>query len=192
MNDGISLADIKAVTDDNGFGGGGALWVVLLFLIAAGNGGFGMFGNRNDGALNTDFAVIERKLDSISNGLCDGFFALNNSVKDGFYSNARDIQTVAAQNQQCCCETNRNIDAVRYEAAQNTAAINENINAQVQRVLDKMCADRTADLQDRNWQLRLDAALGNVVRYPSATTYTAGYNPCYSGMYNAQCGCGCC
>lgn len=40
---------------------------------------------------------------------------------------------------------------------------------------------------DQLKQLELQASLGNVVRYPSATTYTAGYSPCF----NQGCGCDC-
>lgn len=44
----------------------------------------------------------------------------------------------AAASQQlatCCCETQRAIDGVNYNAAQNTASINANTTAAVQKVL---------------------------------------------------------
>ena len=84
----MTPADIAAVTNNNGgfgFGGdGGAWWIIILFLFVfcgwggnwAGNG----FGNGNSGGvvdgyvLTSDFANIERKIDSVNQGLCDGFY----------------------------------------------------------------------------------------------------------------------
>ena len=64
------------------FGDGNWLWIIVVFalLFGWGNGGFG--GNRGgqgsavDGyVLTSDFANIERKIDVVNNGLCDGFYA---------------------------------------------------------------------------------------------------------------------
>ena len=46
MNDGYSLADLAAVNNE-GFGGNGAWWIIILFLFAFMNGGFG-FNNVGD------------------------------------------------------------------------------------------------------------------------------------------------
>ena len=95
-----SLADIAAATgnDRNNsgmWGGDWSAWIIIFLIFAAfgwGNGGFGGFGGGgNSGAadnyvLASDFSMLsrqlsdgfnsqERKLDSISNGLCDGFYA---------------------------------------------------------------------------------------------------------------------
>ena len=65
-----------------GWGDNGALWLIVLFLfIFAGGWGNG-FGNNagNSGGvvggyvLTSDFANIERKIDSVNQGLCDGFY----------------------------------------------------------------------------------------------------------------------
>lgn len=34
--------------------------------------------------LTSDFASIERKLDNVNNGLCDGFYAMNTGMLNGF------------------------------------------------------------------------------------------------------------
>lgn len=129
----------------------------------------------------------------ITYGLSDSTYALNNAIQQGFNAMQRDLFGVQrdimgtgyqlgseiAQNrfaaQQCCCEqkqaiatlgyeTNRNIDAVRYENAQNTCAI---VNAvkedgektralivanQIQDLRDKL-ADRDRDLQTAKFDL---------------------------------------
>ena len=67
-----------------GFGGDGAWWIIILFLFVFcgwGNNGWGNNGNYGAGGvmdgyvLTSDFATVERKLDSVNNGLCDGFYA---------------------------------------------------------------------------------------------------------------------
>ena len=81
------------------------------------------------------------------------------------------------QRQSCCCETNRNIDSVKYENAVNTAAINANTTAQTQKILDAIAGNRMADMQNQINQLQLQAATCNVMRFPNQWTYAGGYFP---------------
>ena len=74
-----------------GWGGDGAWWIVLFLIFAAFGGwgnGFGFGGGGNgvmDGyVLTSDFANIERKLDAVNNGICDGFYAMNTGLLNGF------------------------------------------------------------------------------------------------------------
>lgn len=105
---GYSLADIAAATGNNGrnndgFGGDGIWAWVLIFLIFA-FGGWGRngngFGGTGSGAtdnyvLASDFATLqrqidsstatlERKADATQQGLCDGFYAMNTGMLNGF------------------------------------------------------------------------------------------------------------
>ena len=72
-------------------------WIIGLAIIGALFGGFGGngFGGGNRGGfygggiaenytLATDFATLERKLDGVNNGLCDGFYAQNTNMLTGF------------------------------------------------------------------------------------------------------------
>lgn len=152
MNDGLSAADIMALTrEGDGMNG---MWnnpFVYLVWLAVLGGGNGLFGNRTselqnavtrsdlfEGFNNQD---VNGQLRGITNGICDGFYALNSGLKDGFYATQTGmkdgfygVQGALAENrfaqQNCCCETNRNIDAVRYEGAQNTCAITNAIHAE--------------------------------------------------------------
>lgn len=104
-----------ALGRDSGTGGNGnnanngwgdAWWIVVLLIF--GWGGFGNgFGNRNNGGssssgaadgyiLTTDFANIERKLDGVNNGLCDGFYSVNTSF--GNLNNTLAQNTAQLQN----------------------------------------------------------------------------------------------
>lgn len=173
MNEGLSAGDILALTKNNEEGMWNNPFIYLVWLAVLGNGG--LFGGRGDAAVqgaltrsdlyegfNTQ--EINGQLRGITNGICDGFYAVNSGMKDGFYG----IQGALAENrfasQQCCCETNRNIDAVRYEGAQNTCAITNAIHAEgeatralinanvMQELRDKLEA-RDRDVMVRDFQL---------------------------------------
>ena len=185
--DNYSLADIRAATgaDENGWGGGGAWWIIILFLFMFGMGGGGWgWGNRNNDALTRaemqqgfDTQEITRKLDGINYGICDGFYAQNTTMLNGFAgvtSAVRDAQFAA---QQCCCETNRTIDSVRYDAQKNTCDITTAIHAEGEATRALIQKNEMQNLRDRLQQMELREAMCGVVRYPMATTYTSGGNP---------------
>ena len=196
-----SLADIAAVTKDNDFGGASWIWVIVLFLF--------MFGwNRNG---NTEQPVTESSLCSAMNfnnlenavgRLSDNenlhMMQLSQGLATVGYENLRNFadtqQTIqngdyAISNQlsDCCCKTQRAIDGVNYNNAMNTAAINENTTAQIQKVIDELKQDKIDTLQAQVSKLQLDSALCGVIRYPMSTAWSAGSNP----FFNAGYGCGC-
>lgn len=96
-NEGYSLADIAAATGNNNdtWGGNGAWWIIILFLFAF-TGGWGNNNGCNNNCASTgsgitdgyiltsDFANIERKIDGVNQGLCDGFYAMNTGMLNGF------------------------------------------------------------------------------------------------------------
>ena len=90
----LSAADVAAVTrnnDNGGMFGNDWAWIVILLLFGWGGRGYGGgFGGGYGGGvgenyiLATDFATIERKLDSVNSGICDSTFALNNTINGNF------------------------------------------------------------------------------------------------------------
>ena len=141
MTEGLSAADIMALTKDSD--GMGNIWsnpfIYLVWLAVLGGGG-GLFGNRNaevQGALTRSDLFegftsqdVNGQLRGITNGICDGFYAVNSSLKDGFYGTQSAIAESRFAAQQCCCDTNRSIDAVRFDAAKNTCEITNAIHAE--------------------------------------------------------------
>lgn len=106
------------------------------------------------------------------------------AIKDGNAALIREFGTVESaltalggKQQECCCNTLRAIDSVNYNGAVNTAAINANTTAQVQKVLDAIAGNRMADMQSQINALQLQNAMSGVMRFPSAWTYTGGYFP---------------
>ena len=185
--DNYSLADIRAATgaEENGWGGGGAWWIIILFLFMFGIGGGGWgWGNRGNDALTRaemqqgfDTQEITRKLDGLSYGMCDGFYAQNTTMLNGFAGVTAAVRDAQFAAQQCCCETNRNIDSVRYDAQKNTCDITTAIHAEGEATRALIQKNEMQNLRDRLQQMELREAMCGVVRYPMATTYTSGGNP---------------
>ena len=205
-----------------GYGWGGGMWFAWILILFVLMGGWGNgFGGRNaqacfDVASQFDYQDIKNGVRGIQQGLCDGFYAQNTTMLQGFNGMQRDLcQGFAAINaginenrfaqQQCCCELNRNVDNVRYENAQNTCAITTNATGNTQRILDKLCqmeanakdqriADLTASLQAANGQisqLSQTANIINAVRPFPIPAYQV-QSPYVGNGYAYGCGCGGC
>lgn len=195
MDTGVSLADIAAVTDktnDGMFSGsGGGMWIfALLILLLIGGGGF--FGNRGPvtngepvteaGLCNAmNFNNLENAVGRLSDSLQADYMGLQNGICNLGYETLRNFGATQNQLAQCCCETQRAIDGVNYNAATNTAAINANTTAQTQRVLDAIQQNKIETLQSQISQLQLQSAMCGVIRYPNASTYSAGAGPFFNG-----------
>ena len=182
--------------NSGGFGwGGDGAWLIILFLIFAvfGWGGNGWGNNSNGGGvvdgyvLTSDFANVERKIDSVNQGLCDGFYqqaqlvnGTNMAMANGFAQAelSRSNQQAALMQQlnamqmqaaNCCCENRAAIAQVRYDMAtqacdtrntvQNaTRDIMENQNANSRAILDFLTQSKLSDLQAENQGLKLAAS----------------------------------
>lgn len=149
-----------------GWGGDGAWWIVLFLIFAAFGGwgnGFGFGGGNNGGGvvdgyvLASDFANIERKMDLINGGLCDGFYAVNNSLLTGF-GNAelsrcnqqaalmQQLNNMAMQAQECCCENRAAIAQVRYDMATQACDTRNTVQNSTRDIIDAMnCGFRSID-----------------------------------------------
>lgn len=193
QGNGYSLADIAAATgrDGDGFGAGsGAWWIIILFLFCfagwGGNyGGFGGGSGVTDGyVLASDFSNIERKIDGVNNGLCDGFYTMNTGMLNGFsniqmggmqntYEITNRLSDMAATNATCCCETQRQIERGFADLGYNLATqecqtrqvindatrdIIDTNNANTRSILDFLTQDKIATLQAENQSLKFAAS----------------------------------
>lgn len=209
-----------------GFGGDGAWFLIILFLFAfCGWGGNGWGNNGNSGGvvdgyvLASDFSNIERKMDLINGGLCDGFYAVNNTLLTGFGNaelsranqQAALMQQLSAMQMQaanCCCENRAAIAQVRYDMAtqacdtrntvQNaTRDIVENQNANSRAILDFLTNSKMRDLESANQELRLAASQAAQNNYlisqlrPTPIPAYASCNP-WAGSYTGCSGCSGC
>lgn len=194
MTDGLSASDIALLNGNgrnngDGFGDGNGWWIILFFLCMFGWGGrgFGGFGGNNgsgsavDGYLLTsDFANIERKIDGVNNGLCDGFYTqaqLVNGVNMNIMQGNNALQSQLAQ---CCCDIREGISGINYNLATQACGIGRQIesgfaqtnynmaaqNCQTlqaidkvgDRVIDYLANEKMQSLRDENQALRLAAS----------------------------------
>ena len=179
------------------------MWMIAIFALMGG-GGFG-WGNRGNGLTQAEMQAGFNHQDEmgqirgITYGLSDSTFALNNSILNAHSGLEKtimqgnyDLGSQLAENrfaqQQCCCETNRNIDSVKAENYQNTCTITSAIHEEaektralitantMQELRDKL-ADRDRDLQSATFnlsQVMQSAALVNQLRpYPTPAYITA-------------------
>lgn len=183
-----------------GWGDGGWLWIIVVFalLFGWGNNGFGGGFGGNGGYVATaatqadiqrgfDNSAVISKLDGITNGLCDGFYAVQNGMngintnilQTGFgiqqainadtvsgMQNTNSIQAtltnMAAQNASCCCETQRQIERgfadTNYNMATQACQTRQAIADSTRSILDYLRQDKLATLQAENNDLRRAAS----------------------------------
>lgn len=198
------------MTDETTSCFGGGFWIfalVVLVLIVVmcmrgglGFGGGGMppnFATSADVQRATDFAALERQNNESVAATRQGVYDVAAAVKDGNYNilgELRDLESASnagfAQQQICCCETNRNIDSVRYDMSNFAAAIKESQTAGVQKILDQLAANRYGDLERAyNQQVIQQTVQQATCGIPKASPYAyqlapgwapvPGYGPCW-------------
>ena len=183
-SNGYSLADIAAATGNNGangdfFGGNGAWWIIILFLFVFtgwGNGNWGGYGVGAQGAadnyvLASDFATLQRQLsdgfnslerkeDTINNGLCDGFYAQNTTLLNGFSGvqgqisqGIADVTSTVTNGFNTQNLTNlQNSNAIQRDIYANTVSGNQNTTA-IQNQLAQCCCDLKSLFADTNYNM---------------------------------------
>ena len=160
----------------NNWNDGSCLWfLIVVFAIFGGWGnGFGGFGGGTNGGVGSeiqrgfDNQAVVSKLDGISNGLCDGFYAMNNSMLTGFngintnimqtgygiqqavnadtVANMQNTNALQSQLANCCCETREAIQGVNYNMATNTCALQNTMNNNTRDIIDSQQAGTRAIL----------------------------------------------
>lgn len=159
----------------NNWNDGSWLWfLIVVFAIFGGWGnGFGGFGGTNGGVGSEiqrgfDNSAVISKLDGISNGLCDGFYAMNNSMLTGFngintnimqtgygiqqavnadtVANMQNTNALQSQLANCCCETREAIQGINYNLATNTCALQNTMNSNTRDIIDSQQAGTRAIL----------------------------------------------
>lgn len=206
----------------NGFMNGDGFWAIILLAIIFGWGGngYGFGGGRQsaggvmDGyVLTSDFANIERKLDNVESGLCDGFYAMNTGMLNGFagvtnaittggYDTRNAISDLSAQLASCCCNTQSAIKDTQFAIATQTNALQQSLctgfrdvidnnNANTRSILDFLVKDKIDTLTAENQGLRLKASQteqNSFLISQLRPTAVPAYLTC--SPYQSVCGCG--
>ena len=165
----VMTMPVAPTSANGGFGGfgGDGWWIILFFIVLFGWGGNN--GGVMDGyVLTSDFANIERKLDNVNNGLCDGFYAMNTgmlngfagvtqAVTNGFYSSElsrcnqqaalmQQLNAMQMQAQECCCENRAAIAQVRYDMATQACDTRNTVQNATRDIIDNANSNSKAIL----------------------------------------------
>lgn len=200
--DNLTASDVALLNRDGVDGCGSMIW--LFAILALMGGGFGNGWGNGAGNANAIQADVNRGFDNqnlqaqtrdilaaVTSGTAQSVAASNQVyhdvvgyVGDKYMELQRDIAALAvgqanalANQNQCCCSIQRSIDGVNYNTAMQTAQINANTTAQVQKLADLITGNRMDDMQNRINHLELQNQLAGVIRYPNGFTYNAGNNP---------------
>ena len=227
---GLTASDVALLSGRNGnndgFGDNGSWWVIIFLIFAfmgwgRGNNGFGGgngLGAMDNYVLASDFATIQRQLSDgfgdltaqsryIQNGICDGFYAMNTSLLNGFagtnnaimtngYETRNAIQGVSSQLANCCCSLEKGQMETNYLNAQNTCALQNTMNMNTRDIVDTVNANYRAlhdeivanRIEDKNAQITAQQNEINALRLSASQSAQNAYllselKPCPSPSY---------
>ena len=213
-NSGYSLADIAAVTGNGnnnggygGFGGDGA-WILLLFILALAGGWGNGNGFGGNGGTNSE---IQRGFDQ--SAVINSLSGINTAINTGF-SNAevsrcntqanilQTLNTIAMNQQNCCCENRAGLADLKYtiatENCADRAAISDALRdvitsntANTQAILDKLCQQEIDALKAQNQQLQMQSYLASLAASQAQQTaeLRQGQQAAVDSLYNRMSTC---
>lgn len=133
-------------------------------------------------------------VNQIQRDLCQGFSGINANITATNTNLGNQLSENRFAQQQCCCEINRNIDAVRFENTQNACNIIQANDRNTQRIVDTITQNEMQALRDslQTAQLTLSNTMqtNNILSqlqplprpsYITSSPYTAA-NYCGCGM----------
>lgn len=187
-DNGLSAADVAAVAGDNrGFGGwnDGSFWIIILFLFAfMGNGwgnGYGC-GNGSEVQRGFDQQAVMAGISGLNSTVANGFANAEVSRCNTQANLMNQLNTIAMNQQNCCCENRAGLADLKYtvatEACADRTTFNNGVrdiiaanNASTQAILDKLCQQEIDALKTENANLQTQINLANL--QASQTNQTA-------------------
>lgn len=166
------------------------------------SGGFGGAGSGAANMISNDFMYtnLNNTLDRGFTQIANQNYGIQKDLCQGFNTTQAEIANSRFAAQQCCCETNRNIDALRYENAKSACDIVNAIHEDGQATRALMTQNTIQELRDQLQAAQLQ--LGNVAQtqtlistlrpfpspaYITCSPYTAanGFGCGFTGCCNA-------
>ena len=178
-----------------GYGGDGLFWIIILFLFAAmsGNGWGNGFGNNgtilpfmmNQSGQSEVQRVVDQQsvmtgISALSAAQANGFANAEISRCNGLYNLTSQLNTIAMNQQNCCCENRAAVADLKYTMAQEAAATRANTDAKVQNVMDKLCQLEMDGIK-QNYENRI-ASMQNTID----SLRTMNSNARFDASQNAQ------
>lgn len=177
---GLSAADVAAVMGGSGHNGGygwgdGSFWIIVLFLFAFMNNGWGngyggngtaplVMNTANDVQRGFDQASIMSSLGDITGAINNGFANAEVSRCNASMNLFQTLSAMQMAQQQCCCENRAGIADLKYtiatEACADRAAVKDGVyaittnqSANTQAIMDKLCQLELDGFKQRNADL---------------------------------------
>lgn len=183
LTDGLSAADVAAVTGGNGFGGmtgDGAWWLIVLFLFAM-NSNWGWGGQQSRGtsdvqsgfdqqAVMSGIAGINASLANAEVSRCNTQATLLQALNSSNSALVSDMNGLAMALQNCCCENRSSVADLKYTIATEAAASRAAGQANTQAILDKLCQQETEALKTQIVNLQTQLNMANLQASQTAQT----------------------
>lgn len=177
---GLSAADVAAVMGGSGHNSGygwgdGSFWIIVLFLFAFMNNGWGngyggngtaplVMNTANDVQRGFDQASIMSSLGDITGAINNGFANAEVSRCNASMNLFQTLGAMQMAQQQCCCENRAGIADLKYtiatEACADRAAVKDGVyaittnqSANTQAIMDKLCQLELDGFKQRNADL---------------------------------------
>lgn len=192
MTDTIGAADLAAIVGNNdGFGGNNGAWWLLILLIFAnngwgnngfgGNGGYAPYATVNDVQSGFDQAAVISGINGITNAVSNGFANAEISRANTLANLTNQINTIAMNQQNCCCENRAAVADLKYtvatEACADRAAVTsalrdvlEATNNSTQRILDQLCQDKIDSKNEKIYELQNQLTMAQLAASQNAQT----------------------
>ena len=194
---GLSAADVAAVMGGSGHNGGygwgdGSFWIIVLFLFAFMNNGWGngyggngtaplVMNTANDVQRGFDQASVMSSLGDITGAINNGFANAEVSRCNAQTNLLQSLNSIAMAQQNCCCENRAQVADLKYtvatEACADRQAVTDalrdvitNQTANTQAILDKMCQQEIDALKTQNANLQTQLNLAALQGSQTAQT----------------------
>ena len=156
MTDGMSAADLAAITNNEGFGNGSWFWIVVLFLFGfMGNGAWGNSNTATSTEVQNGFNTqnIMSRFDTISQNQTQNAYENANLINKAIYDNATLINNANVNNMQSIYNMtnamNQGFNSVNSSLNDGFNSVNQNLCNISHQISDGVCAIKTQMLQDK-------------------------------------------
>ena len=200
LTENLSAADLAAVlgnNNNNDFGGNGAWWLLILLIFAnngwgnnngvGGNNGYMMppymppYATANDVQSGFDQAAVISGINGITSAISNGFAGAEISRANTLANITNQMNTIAMNQQACCCENRQAVSDLKYtvatEACADRSAVSDALKdviaantASTQRILDQLCQDKIDAKNEQIQSLQNQLAMANLAASQTAQT----------------------
>lgn len=148
MDGTLSASDVALLNGNGGmWGNNGMEWLFAIILLGAVSGG-GLFGGNmranaattEDLASGFNFSALQNKTNETLAAVNSVEQVISNAICQLGYQVLEQFSSMKQSFTECCCQTLRAIDGVKFDMANYFAASNANTTAVGQKILDKLCS----------------------------------------------------